>query len=151
LKRCSPEVRRETGRSESNAVIRRLRIQSANREMAVNTGSFVLETARRKRRCGGVGGARWIRTLGMVRPAVVIELVSADSLRKTGIFPNWAGDFSAFGRLRRQIWSVETTGEQGKPRCLRPFRALMGNGVREQDWLAGDAVLIAPVSSRIPC
>ena len=26
----------------------------------------------------------------------------------------------------------------------------MGNGVRERDWLAGDAVLIAPVSRQIP-
>ena len=44
------------------------------------------------------------------RAAVVIEPVSDDSLRKTGIFPDTAGDFRRFLSQFRQTGSLETVG-----------------------------------------
>jgi hypothetical protein len=43
--------------------------------------------------------------------------VSGRGLRKTGVFANSAGDFSAFGRLTRRFGHVETEAEWGAESC----------------------------------
>jgi len=50
------------------------------------------------------------------RAAVVIEPVSANSLRKTGIFREWAGDFPAFRSGDWKSGRVETKSNAGKAR-----------------------------------
>jgi hypothetical protein len=41
--------------------------------------------------------------------------------------------------------------ERAKSRDFRPILAFLGEPGRTHEWLAGDAVLIAPVSTQIPC
>jgi len=41
--------------------------------------------------------------------------------------------------------------EYAKSSDFRACEAQVANRRQPQDWLAGDAVLIAPVSTRIPC
>lgn len=83
--------------------------------------------------------------------AVVIEPVSADSLRKTGIFANMAGDFRRFLPRLRRTRSLETKTIAQKAGISGLFSRLFGSPGERRKGLAGDAVLIAPVSSQIPC
>ena len=56
------------------------------------------------------------------RAPVVIAPISADSLRKTGILRDWAGDFQAFRPGDRQIGSVETQLNARKARISKDVR-----------------------------
>jgi len=72
--------------------------------------------------------------------------VSARSLPETGISAESGGDFRRLNLPKRSIGKVENNGELAKARHWRPFLALRGRYARNPDCLAGDAVLIAPVS-----
>jgi hypothetical protein len=65
-----------------------------------------------------------------------------------GIRPETFGNFSL--RLRQfGVWRPSEKRE--KARILQAFRDYGVIYLKLIDWLAGDAVLIAPVSSQIPC
>ena len=66
----------------------------------------------------------------------MIKLVSADSLRKTGIFAENAGDFPQFPPQVRQSGGPETESNGAKSRDFRPILALLGKPGRTPDWLA---------------
>jgi hypothetical protein len=69
--------------------------------------------------------------------AVAIELVSANSLRKTGIFAGTAGDFHGFLPQLRQIESSETVTNARNARISRPFPVHFGAYIcRGNAWLA---------------
>jgi hypothetical protein len=76
------------------------------------------------------------------RLAVVIEPVSADSLR--------VGDFQRFPPQVRRM-RIRDESECAKSRDFRPISASPGETGRTPGCLAGDAVQIAPVSTQIPC
>jgi hypothetical protein len=61
------------------------------------------------------------------RAAVLIEPVSANSLRKTGIFGEVTGDFPGFPPLLRHSGSPETEANARKARISGPFRDLLGS------------------------
>ena len=77
--------------------------------------------------------------------------VSGPRLPKMGIFRCPAGDFGRFRPERVKIRSLETRANSQKPAIGGPFCHCPSQFLRLQDWLAGDAVLIAPVSTQIPC
>jgi hypothetical protein len=58
---------------------------------------------------------------------------------------------SQFGRLKTPNGNVETPGKSTKARHWWAFPALPQWPSRTPDCVAGDAVLIAPVSNGIPC
>lgn len=78
------------------------------------------------------------------RAAVAIEPVSVDHLCKTGISAEMAGTFgNCAPRLGDREQGVKVEYEKpGYPAC----EAQVANCRQTQDWLAGDAVLVAPVS-----
>jgi hypothetical protein len=59
--------------------------------------------------------------------AVVIELVSADSLRKTGIFADKAGDFPRFSATSSAKRASRDESECTKSRDFRPILTLCGD------------------------
>jgi hypothetical protein len=70
------------------------------------------------------------------RAAVVIEPVSADSLRKTGIFADTTGDFRRFPRQLRQNGCLETKENTRKAWISGPFSRLSGSlAERGNGWL----------------
>ena len=70
------------------------------------------------------------------RAAVVIEPVSADSLRKTGIFAVKAGDFRRFPPQVRRTGSPETKSNARKAGISGPFSRLLGSlAERRNGWL----------------
>jgi hypothetical protein len=70
------------------------------------------------------------------RAAVVIEPVSADSLRKTGISADRAGDFRRFPPQDRPIGSPETKSNTRKARISGPIaRRLRSLEDRGNGWL----------------
>jgi hypothetical protein len=71
------------------------------------------------------------------RAAVVIELVSADSLRKTGIIADKAGDFRRFPPQVRQSGSPETKANAQKAGISDPFSRLLRSLAKTREWLAG--------------
>jgi hypothetical protein len=75
--------------------------------------------------------------------------VSAKSLPKTGISGKLAGDFRQFLAKVAAIRSLET--EREKSHILQAFCDYCTIYLRLTNWLVGEAVLIAPVSTRIPC
>jgi hypothetical protein len=77
---------------------------------------------------------------------VLIAPVSGSRLWKTGIFGVFARDFHGFRSQIVEFWSIETEVKFAKARIWRAF-----SEVSASDCLAGDAVLIAPVSAEIPC
>ena len=81
----------------------------------------------------------------------MIEQVSADSLRKTGIFAEKAGDFSAISTSSLAKRESRDEGECAKSRHFRPNFTFPEVTGQPSEWVAGDAVLIAPVSTQIPC
>jgi hypothetical protein len=67
----------------------------------------------------------------------VIKPVSADSLRKTGIFADKAGDFRRFPPQVRQSESPETKANARKAGIYGPFSRLLGSlAERRNGWLA---------------
>jgi hypothetical protein len=72
--------------------------------------------------------------------------VSGRSLPKTGISPEPGRDFRRFGRPEALSGKMETGIRCVKARQRRAFLELDEVSSRKPDWLAGDAVLIAPVS-----
>ena len=70
------------------------------------------------------------------RAAVVIKLVSADSLRKTGIIADKAGDFPEFPRQDQQTGSSETKANTRKARISGPTSRLLESlAERMNGWL----------------
>jgi len=70
------------------------------------------------------------------RAAVVIKPVSADSLRKTGIFADKAGDFRQFPPPNRCNGSLETKSNARKARISGPFSRFLGSvAERTNGWL----------------
>jgi hypothetical protein len=49
------------------------------------------------------------------------------------------------------IGAQKLVANSQKPAIGGPFSERQGHFLRAPDWLAGDAVLIAPVSRQIPC
>jgi hypothetical protein len=73
----------------------------------------------------------------MVRAAVVIKTVSADSLRKTGIFADKAGDFRRFPPEDRRTGSPETKSNARKAGISGPFSRFLGSLAESTNgWLA---------------
>jgi hypothetical protein len=71
------------------------------------------------------------------RAAVVIKPVSADSLRKTGIFADKAGDFRQFPPPNRRNGSLETKSNARKAGISGPFSRLLGSLAElRTGWLA---------------
>jgi hypothetical protein len=71
------------------------------------------------------------------RAAVVIKPVSANSLRKTGIFAGRAGNFRRFSPQVRRIGSPETKANARKAGISGPFSRLSGSQAERTDgWLA---------------
>lgn len=67
---------------------------------------------------------------------MVIEQVSADSLRKTRIFADTAGDFRRFRHWDWEIGSLETRSNARKARISGPFWRLFGSPAeRRNGWL----------------
>jgi hypothetical protein len=63
-----------------------------------------------------------------------------------------AGDYRLFRPESAQNRSLETGGQFAKsPPLAGTFCECQGQFLQASDWLAGDAVLIAPVSKQIPC
>jgi hypothetical protein len=58
---------------------------------------------------------------------------------------------SPIGALRLPIWESGDEIKRAKSRHFRPYLAFLGELGRTSECLAGDAVLIAPVSVLIPC
>jgi hypothetical protein len=81
--------------------------------------------------------------------AVVIKPVSAHSLFKTGIFAEKAGLFAGL-RLNIGKSGVQRRNGAAESPDFRPVSRISRAAWRSAA-LAGDAVLIAPVSNRIPC
>jgi hypothetical protein len=77
--------------------------------------------------------------------------VSGRNLPKRGIFRVSAGDYRLFCPENGQNWTLETVGLIRKSPPLAGFYAGIRGTFSDPDCLAGDAVLIAPVSRRIPC
>jgi hypothetical protein len=72
------------------------------------------------------------------RAAVVIEPVSATSLRKTGIFADKAGDFRRFPPRDRQTGGPETKSNARKAGISGPFSRFLGSLAEcRTGWLAG--------------
>ena len=70
------------------------------------------------------------------RAAVVIEPVSGDSLRKTGVFADKAGDFRRFPPQVRRSGSPETKANARKAGISGPFSPLLGSlAERRTGWL----------------
>lgn len=70
------------------------------------------------------------------RAAVVIKPVSADSLRKTGIFADKAGDFRRFPPQVRRTGSPETKSSERKAGISGPFSGFFGSlAERMNGWL----------------
>src|SRR5258707_13186216 len=67
-----------------------------------------------------------------------------------GIFQISAGDYRRFRSAIVEIGSSETEHKLGKERIGRHLSQFSGYNLQLPDWLAGDAVLIAPVSKQIP-
>jgi hypothetical protein len=67
----------------------------------------------------------------------VIELVSADSLRKTGIFPDKGGDFRRFSPPGRQKREAGDRSECAKRRDIRPILTSLGKPGQTREWVAG--------------
>ena len=83
-----------------------------------------------------VGAGELARAECHGRAAVVIEPVSAESLRKTGIFPDEAGDFRRFPTHVRRIWSSETNPNARKAGISGLFSRLLGSRPkRRTGWL----------------
>jgi hypothetical protein len=80
----------------------------------------------------------------------VIKLFSTNSLRKTGIFADEAGDFDDFD-LKVGEGVIQRRKGMRKSRDFRPILSSLGRPGQAREWVAGDAVLIAPVSRPIPC
>jgi hypothetical protein len=78
---------------------------------------------------------RWLFTL-QLRAAVVIKPVSYNSLRKTGIFAERAGDFRRFPPQDRRTGSPETNRMREKP-VFTAVATSLGQLGRMQEWLAG--------------
>lgn len=80
------------------------------------------------------------------RAAAMIEPVSADCLRKTGICADTAGDFRRFAPQLRRTRSSETKPNAGKAGISGPFLGSLGKVGRSQDCMAG----AAGIESSIP-
>lgn len=77
--------------------------------------------------------------------------VSSASLQKTGILQWLSGDWSPISEdSGSNPVSVETPHAR-KARYWRAFLTLKKEILQITHWLAGEAVLIAPVSGKIPC
>jgi hypothetical protein len=63
----------------------------------------------------------------------------------------WPETFDEFSLRLRQLGVWRPSEKREKARILRAFRDYGVIYLRLKDWLAGDAVLIAPVSTQIPC
>jgi hypothetical protein len=92
------------------------------------------------------------RTILHCRPraAVVIELLSANSPRKREYSqsgPEIFGDFD----LKSGDPGVQRRKRMRQKPDFRPILVSLGKLGQTQECLAGDAVLIAPVSRQIPC
>jgi hypothetical protein len=70
------------------------------------------------------------------RAAVVIEPVSADNLRKTGISADKAGDFPRIPPQDRKTGSAETKSKARNGREFRPITASLGKLGRTPDCQA---------------
>jgi hypothetical protein len=81
----------------------------------------------------------------------VIKPVSADSLRKKGNIRGHSRRLSAISASRPANRESGDRIEYGKNPDFRPVSVSLGKPSRMPDCLAGDAVLIAPVSGLIPC
>jgi hypothetical protein len=70
------------------------------------------------------------------RAAVVMKIVSADSLRKTGIFADKAGDFRRFPPQVRRAGSPETKSNSRNAGISGPFWRFLGSlATRWNGWL----------------
>ena len=67
----------------------------------------------------------------------MINPVSADSLRKTGIFADKAGDFRRFPPRDRKTGSLETKLKARKAGISGPFSRLLGSLAERTNALAG--------------
>jgi len=65
----------------------------------------------------------------------VIEPVSADSLRKTGIFADKVGDFRQFAPQGRRIRILETKANAQKAGISGPFSLVESLAERGNGWL----------------
>jgi hypothetical protein len=77
--------------------------------------------------------------------------VSGRNLPKTGIFQMSAGDYRLYRSGNTQNQSRRLVAKSQKPAIGGPFCEYQGQFLQSPDCLAGDAVLIAPVSKQIPC
>jgi hypothetical protein len=85
-------------------------------------------------RAVGTGELAWAECHG--RAAVVIEPVSANSLRETGVFRETSGDFPPFRPREWETGSLETKPNGEKARISRPFRrGLQTVAIRRTGWL----------------
>ena len=83
-----------------------------------------------------VGAGELVQAKCQGRAAVVIKPVSADSLRKTGICADKAGDFRQFPPQDRRTGSPETKPNTRKAGISGPFPRLPGSlAKRRTDWL----------------
>jgi hypothetical protein len=98
-----------------------------------------------------VDGATATPKVAIARPLLpwVYSGGSRTRLQKTGVFLDSAGDFWESRPTKFEGRSPETIGN-AKVRVWRAFRIQKGNSLRRGECLAGDAVLITPVSGLIP-
>jgi hypothetical protein len=83
------------------------------------------------------------------RAAVVIKPVSANSLSKTGIFAEKAGDFRPFPPSPRQTGGPETKANARKARISGPFSRLLGSlAERRNGWLGREDSNLRMVESK---
>jgi hypothetical protein len=80
----------------------------------------------------------------------IYSSVSKPSLQKTGVFLDSAGDFRKFLPKKCERRSPETFDDKKSP-YLAGLSRREKEILSKQEWLAGDVVQIAPVSTQIPC